>query len=270
MNNLALEVAPLLLIPHFAKKGILSMSASHQKRTVTTRYTTTTATAVIIVVVAGGLAGCFPHARMAGHPAYPGGHAAQSAQPTQSASASATVVAPAQPAPDQAVASPFEGVVEAPQAEPGATLVEPAPPVVNEAPPVVAASPTVPSAPAAQTSPAVQPPSPAPAPTPAVAPAANGSMSVAIAARPQFHALMQRSQAMMSMGQYHQALRILNAARRFRQHPAILFNMAICLEHIGAFRRAAAIYQRVTSDPTVGARARERVSVLMNAQAGIR
>jgi thioredoxin-like negative regulator of GroEL len=75
---------------------------------------------------------------------------------------------------------------------------------------------------------------------------------------------------MMGMGQYRQALRILNAARRFRQHPAILFNMAICFEHIGAYRRAAAIYQRVSTDPTVGAQARERVAVLMNVQGGFR
>ncbi len=61
-----------------------------------------------------------------------------------------------------------------------------------------------------------------------------------------FFALLQRAQLLMNVGNYRQALRVLNAARRYNQHPAVLFNMAICFEHLRAYRRAAAIYRRVS------------------------
>jgi hypothetical protein len=42
--------------------------------------------------------------------------------------------------------------------------------------------------------------------------------------------------------------------------------MAICLEHIGAFQRAVAVYRRVTPDPVLGPRATERINVIVGSQ----
>lgn len=165
-----------------------------------------------------------------------------------------------EPQPAVALAEPFD---------PGATAtIDPGQPVgvasagePAAAEPAVAAPPPIASAPVQAPEPAPAPAAAEPAPQP-VAGAQADVVSIPVAARPEFYALLGQAQELMSARQYPQALRVLNAARRFSRHPAVLFNMAICLEHMQQFQRAAAVYRRVTIDPLLGPRAQERLGVL--------
>jgi hypothetical protein len=214
------------------------------------------------IALTAQLAGCYYQAASYQDQAYaeqapqPQLVAAQPAQPEQPA---VTATVEAQPDPFAPGATASSATVQPTDTESPFEPTAATAPVVAP-PPIASASVEAPAAAPAQVA---APPAAEPQP---VAGAQADVVSIPIAARPEFYALLGQAQGLMNAGQYPQALRVLNAARRFSRHPAVLYNMAICLEHMQQFQRAASIYRRVTIDPVLGPRAQERINVLVGSQ----
>ena len=179
--------------------------------------------------------------------------------------------AEAQPA--QAAAPPAATVTATAEAPAAGALVEPSAAGYAEAPAPAPAA----EAPAATNEAPSPPPAvvsaEAPAPATDEAPASEGSgdrLTLEVSAPPEVFERMSRANSLMSSGDFRGAMGQLQAAAAIQPLPAVLFNMGICLEHLGQYHRAAQVYERVTADPVLGERATQRVTVLrqMPARAG--
>lgn len=182
-------------------------------------------------------------------PHCPAGHTAQ-ASPTQGQVAQATVTpheAPlTEPEPSQA---PPEAQPEPQQAQQAAPQAQPEPPQAQQ---TANANPT--PAPEAQT------PQPEAPEAEAPSEAAQGELNATPS--PEFFQHLERARAQAREGNYTEVLRHLLAAWHLQQEPTVMFDIAVCYEHLQQFQQALDLYQRLVSHPQLGTLASERIEIL--------
>lgn len=79
---------------------------------------------------------------------------------------------------------------------------------------------------------------------------------------PEFFQHLEQARARAREGEYTEVLRHLLAAWHLQQEPTVMFDIAVCYEHLQQFQQALNLYERLLSHPQLGTLARERIEIL--------